>query len=83
MLMDAKLYEISVEAIRALFLIGAPILVAAVVAGLVMGAVQSATSIQDRALGYAAKLSAVVAMIYVMLPAIDRSFRSLAETAFR
>ena len=75
-------YDLAVEALRALFLLAVPVVIVAAVAGTIIGALQSATTIQDSALSYAVRLGAVVALLYFMLPAINRSIMSLATTAF-
>jgi type III secretory pathway component EscS len=75
-------YDLLVQAIRAVFVIGAPIVIAAAVAGTVASVLQSAMTLSEPAVGYAVRLVAVVAVIYLMFPTFAKLIVLLAETAW-
>ena len=75
-------YDIIVEAVRVLLLVGVPLVILLGVAGTLVGALQAATTIQDSALSYAAKLLMLVLVIYLLLPMAVKLVTALAETAF-
>ncbi len=80
---SAELIEAFIDAIRTLVLLGLPLVLACVVGGSLMGIIQSATSIHEPVLGYAARLGAVALVFYLMLPSFTQSVLSLAERVFR
>jgi flagellar biosynthesis protein FliQ len=80
---SSNLYEIVTEALRALVLIGAPVFLASSLGGLVMGVFQSATTIREPVLGYAARVLAVGAVLYLMLPGFIATITRLSEIGWR
>ncbi|MCB0333155.1 MAG: flagellar biosynthetic protein FliQ [Bdellovibrionales bacterium] len=80
--MDPILRDIITEAFRVIFLLGLPVVLLAALAGSIVGALQSATSIQDTTLQYATRLIVVMLVLYFLTPAIGRYFVQLAERAF-
>lgn len=74
-------YQLLVEAIRALFVIGLPIIVAASIAGTVVAALQSATTLFDPALSYSIRLLAVSAIVYFMFSNFARLVMDLMVLA--
>lgn len=57
-------------ALRILFLALIPLLATTAAAGLLIGILQTATSIQEPALGYSVRLIAFVASVYLVLPGL-------------
>lgn len=76
-------YTILVEGLRTLFLLAVPILVVVSLAGTIISIFQSATNMPEPALGYAARILALVAVLYFMLPSFSRSLIELAQLAWR
>ena len=66
-------YEIVYQGMRVLFLLGLPVVAAVSLAGTLAAALQAATTIQDPAIGYAARLGALVAVLYFLLPSLSGS----------
>jgi len=77
------MHDLVILSLRVLFMAILPLLGAVALAGMVAGAVQSATAIHDPAISYAARLVAVVVVIYLLFPAFSQALISLTETAFR
>lgn len=77
--MSDPVYDLAIQGIRTLFLLGLPIVVAAAVAGTLISLLQSALSIPDPALAYAARLAAVLVTLYFLMPSLVRSLVALAE----
>ncbi len=80
--MDPIIREIMTEALRVVFLLGLPVVLFGALAGTIVGALQSATSIQDTTLQYAARLIVVLLVLYFLAPAVGRYFVQLAEKSF-
>ena len=80
---SSSLYEIVSEAMRALVLIGAPMVLASSLAGFVMGVFQSATTIREPVLGYAARVLAIGAVLYLMLPGFISTITRLSEIGWK
>ena len=76
-------YEIVLEGIRALFLIGIPVLLAVSLVGTIVAALQAATTITEPAIGYAARVAALVVLLYFLFPAFSRICTKLALLAFQ
>ena len=76
-------YDVVLLGLRTLFVLGVPVVLALAVAGTIIGALQSATAIQEPALGYAVRLLALVCLLYVLLPTAIPTLIALAELAFR
>jgi len=75
-------YDIVYLGLQALFLLAVPVVVAVSLAGTIAAVLQSATSIQDPALGYTARLLALLLVLYLVLPSTVDIIISLARTAF-
>ena len=80
--MDQNIAALILEAVRVLFIAAVPIILAVAVAGMIAGTFQAATTISDYALGYAARVGAVVAILYLFYPAVSEAIRTLAQRAF-
>jgi len=76
-------YDVIVQGLRVLFLVGFPVVIVLSIAGTVISALQAATTIRDPALGYAVRLIALVLVLYMILPSSLQALSSLAEMAFR
>jgi type III secretory pathway component EscS len=76
-------YDVLIAGLRALFYIGVPIILAVSLIGTIVGSFQAATTIQEPALGYAARILALIVVLYVLFPAFARTCTNLAELAFR
>ena len=63
-----SLVEISREAAQAVLVLSAPVLIVALVVGLVIGALQAMTQIQDQTTLFVAKLLATVVVISLCMP---------------
>lgn len=59
------IYDLTIEAMRVLFILSVPILVAVMVAGAVGGAIQGVTNIPEPAISYSLKLLALVVSVYL------------------
>lgn len=66
MLEDARLLALADQALWVTALITGPVLIAALVVGLVVGIIQAATSVNEQTLTFVPRL-AVVAMVFVVL----------------
>lgn len=75
--MSGPVYDILLQSMRVLFLVGIPIVVALSVASIIAGALQAATSIHDAVLGYAARLVVLLAVGYAIFPLMWRSISEL------
>ena len=78
-MLDATQYDIVLEAMRVLFLIGLPLVVGVTLAGAFGGALQGATSIRDSVISYSLRLLALVAVLYFFLPSTGRALMALAR----
>ena len=76
-------YDVILEAFKALFLLGVPVVIAATVAGTLVGAIQGVTGIHDAAIGYTVKLIAVAGTIYILWPGVTRAVTDLMALALR
>jgi len=79
--MDAQLLEILDLALRALFVLGLPVVIGAVIAGTLVALLQGAMSLQDTGLQYAAKILAVGLIVMLMWPTVVRYLTILFERA--
>lgn len=75
--MSGPLYDLLLQSMRVLFLVGVPIVLALSVASIIVGALQAATSIHDAVLGYAARLAVLFALGYALFPLMWRSISEL------
>ncbi|NLF25382.1 MAG: hypothetical protein GX589_06955 [Deltaproteobacteria bacterium] len=76
-------YDLVYAALRTLFLSALPVIVAVSLAGTLIAALQSATAINDPAVGYAARLLALLVALYLAVPPSVDAIVSLAQLAFR
>lgn len=76
-------YDVLMAGIRALLYIGLPILIGITLVGTIISSLQAATTIQEPAIGYAARIVALVVLLYLLFPAFARTCTNLAELAFR
>ncbi len=82
-MMADGLYEVLMEGVKALFLIGVPVVLAISIVGTIVAALQAATTITEPAIGYAARLAALIALLYFLFPAFSRTCTKLALLAFQ
>lgn len=75
-------YDLIFDALYYLFIVGFPIVLAASLAGTLAAALQTVTAIQEPALGYAVRLTAVVVVLYFFMPQIISGLLELAKAAF-
>jgi flagellar biosynthetic protein FliQ len=68
MALDSKLLALADETLWVTALIAAPVLIAALVVGLMVGIIQAATSVNEQSLTFVPKL-AVTALVFVVLGA--------------
>ena len=73
------IYETLNQMLRILFLMAVPCLLGIAGVGVVVSVLQSATAIRDGSVGYALKLVAAVAVLYVTLPSLVVSLRDFAR----
>ena len=71
------------SASRSVVVVGLPVLGAVVLAGALVAALQTATSIHDPAISYGARLVSLVLVLYMVFPSAARAMLELAELAFR
>ena len=69
--------EVAIQVERVLFLLAVPVVVAVAVAGTLISALQSATTMKDPASAYAVRLLALVATLYFLYPGFARSLTEL------
>lgn len=79
---DFVIYDLLFQAIRLLFLLALPMVAVVVLSAVVIGAVQSATSINDAAISYGVKLLALGVLLYVTLPNFTNSLLAFARYVF-
>lgn len=82
-MVDAQIYDLSIEALRILFLGVLPFLCVAAIAGSLVAALQSATAIHEPALGYAVRILAVTCACYFILAGIWTALVNLAFLVYR
>ena len=71
------------SALRILYLSGGPVVLATVLAGLLVSGLQAAMGLQESSLTFAAKLAALVAVLYFILPGMVLQLRALAEMSLQ
>lgn len=82
--MDSNLlYDVFIQGLRTLFVIGAPIVLALSIAGIVSSSLQAATSINDPASGYGIRLLALVVVLYLLSGMITEQLLALGQLAFK
>ena len=77
-----EVHDIVALATRILFLLGGPVVLGIAAAGLCSGLLQGVTTIKDDAIGYAFRLLAFIAVLYLMLPLTIDELVGLGERAF-
>ena len=75
--------DLLILSIRTLILVVAPIVVVVSLAGTLVSALQSVTSVHEPAISFAVRLAALVATLYVLFPFISQSILTLAQAVFR
>ncbi|WKZ57180.1 MAG: flagellar biosynthetic protein FliQ [Bdellovibrionota bacterium] len=80
-MVDSETYALLREGLRVLFLIGLPIVVAAMIAGVLSGIFQGSTLITDPAVGYTLRLLAVVGVIALVMTTGFSLLQNLLVTA--
>lgn len=81
--MDIEINEILLQALKALYLIGVPIVVVVFLASSLTSLLQSAMAVSESSVNYAVRLVAFVLLIYLLAPTLSQTLLSLAELAFR
>lgn len=79
----AALYDLMLQGLRVIFILGIPVLAATAAAGFVISAVQAATSINDPASRYGIRLLALILVLYLMAGTISDQLTGLAGAALR
>lgn len=78
----SALFELAREGLYLLVLLVAPPVGAAVVAGLSVSILQTATQIQEQTIGFAVRMGAVIAAILAAAPWMGAQLIVFTETAF-
>ena len=81
-MIGAETTELIWQAVRILALIAFPMVAAVSVAGLLVGAFQAITSIQDPASGFAVRLAALFVVIYLLWPTWNSMIYGFALSIF-
>ena len=68
------------ELLRVTLIVGGPILLAALVGGVLVGIVQTATQINEASIGYAVKGAAVLAVLLVLGPTMAQAVVTYTRT---
>jgi flagellar biosynthesis protein FliQ len=74
---------IVIEGLKAIFVIALPVMAVVVVASVLVGALQSAMTVSEPALGYAVRVGALVVVCYLLLPSMIETVTTLAQHAWR
>ena len=80
--MDAQQYDLLVEALRVLFVVCLPVIVALALAGTLVSALQGVTGLNDSASAYALRLIVLVMVLYFFFSSMSESIVNLARMAF-
>ena len=81
-MIDNVSYDLFLAALRALFLTAIPIVAGGLAGGVLAGVLQGVTTVRDPSIGYAARLVAVIAVLYLMFADIERAIMDLFRQAF-
>lgn len=82
--MDNRISDlVFTESARILLTFGVPLLLAAVIAAAIIGAIQRFAGVQDATLGYAGRLCAVVAAGYLLMAALVEALSGLLQGVLR
>lgn len=79
--MDNSTWQMVLEALRVLFIVGAPILVALFSASMILGGVQLFLGFYDQSFSFCIRLLATIIAIYLVLPSAQISLTKLLELA--
>lgn len=79
----AALYDLLLQGLRVLFILGIPSVAAMALAGLFISALQAATSINDPASRYGIRLLSFILVLYLMAGTISEQLSTLAASALR
>ncbi len=82
-MIDSFTSEVAIEALRVLFLICLPLVAAMLISGSIVSVFQGATSIQEPAVGYAVRVSTLIAVFYLLYPTIEESLLRLSDLVYR
>jgi len=74
--------EVVRDGIATLLVIASPILLAALIVGLIIGILQALTQIQEMTLVFVPKIFAIFLMLLIMLPFMIGKMTTFAETLF-
>lgn len=77
------LQEFLVLALRTLLLLVVPLLLIVAIAGTLVSALQSVTTVHDPATSYVVRLLALVLALYLFFPLFSQSFLTLVTAALR
>ncbi len=80
--MDPLHYDVILEAMKALFLMCLPIVLALALAGTLVSAFQSVTGLTDPASAYAVRLITLVLVLYFFFSAMSQTILNLAGMVF-
>ena len=75
-------FELIYEAIRLLFLLAVPVVLAMATIGLFVSSLQAATTIKDQSSSYTVKLIVLVALLYFGLPIAVQVLSEFAQICF-
>jgi type III secretory pathway component EscS len=79
--MSNDIYDILILGLRSLYILSAPLILVVFVAGSLASILQSALSVQEETMNYAAKLIAFVLLMYLVVPSAAQQLLVLAERA--
>lgn len=79
--MDNSTWLIILEALRVLFIVGVPILIALFSAALIVGGFQMFLGFYDQSFSFCIRLVATIISIYFILPSAQMSLAKLLEIA--
>lgn len=81
--MNTNLHDVLVQGLHTLYLLSAPLVLVVFVAGSLASILQSALSVQEETMNYAAKLIALVLLLYLLVPSATQQLITLTEMALQ
>ncbi|MCO6431227.1 MAG: flagellar biosynthetic protein FliQ [Deltaproteobacteria bacterium] len=81
--MPPEVHDVLLQSLRALYIVGLPLLLIVTVSGLLASAIQAAFGFQEAAVGFAVKLISLIVVLYMIVPAAAESVVAVAQLAFR
>jgi len=75
--------ELAQQTILQVLSVGAPMLIGALVIGVLIGIFQTVTQIQDHTLAFVPKLIGILVIIFIFLPWIVQSMSDFGKTSFK